>query len=56
MTLNAVDGQPLGGVTVRIGSETAVSGADGSFQMQQVESGPQAAILSAASLSSATRP
>ena len=50
MTLSAVDGQPLGGVTVRIGSETAVSAADGSFQMQQVASGPQAAILSSASI------
>ena len=50
MTLNAVDGQPLGGVTVRIGSETAVSAADGSFQLQQVASGPQAAILSGASV------
>jgi hypothetical protein len=50
MTLSAVDGQPIGGVTVRIGSKTAVSAADGSFQMQQVASGPQAAILSGTSI------
>jgi hypothetical protein len=50
MTLNAVDGLPLGGVNVRIGSATAVSAADGSFQMEQVGSGPQAAVLSSASI------
>jgi hypothetical protein len=50
LTLSAVDGQPIGGVTVRIGSRTAVSAADGSFQMQPVGSGPQAAILSGASI------
>ena len=50
MTLSAVDGLPLGGVNVRIGSATAVSAADGSFQIQEVASGPQAAVLSSASI------
>lgn len=49
-TLSAIDGQPIAGVTVRIGSRSGVSGDDGGFSVQQVDSGPQPAILTGASI------
>jgi hypothetical protein len=45
--VNVIDGQPIGGVTIRIGSRTAVSGADGSFNVDNLEPGKQQAVLSA---------
>src|SRR5262245_60294192 len=49
-TLNAIDGQPLGGVTTRIGSQSAVSDAAGSFQLDHLAAGKQDVVFSAASV------
>jgi hypothetical protein len=45
-----VDGQPIGGVNVRIGSQSAVSSASGSFQVENLPSGKQDAVFSASSV------
>jgi hypothetical protein len=50
MALSVLDGQPLSGVTVRIGSRTAVSGPDGAFALTDVGSGSQDTILSGGSI------
>ena len=42
--VSALDGQPLSQVTVKIGSQTAVSDASGSFQVANVASGSQTAV------------
>jgi matrixin len=49
-TVSAVDGQPLGGVTVQIGSQSAVSDAGGAFRVDSLPPGIQSAILSASSV------
>jgi hypothetical protein len=49
-TVNALDGQPLSGVTIRIGSQTAVSDVSGSFLVENLPSGKQEAVLSAPSV------
>jgi hypothetical protein len=49
-TVNAIDGQPLAGVTIRVGSQSAVSDANGTFQLQNLSAGSQAAILTAPSV------
>src|SRR5574341_675028 len=45
VTVNALDGQPISGVTVKIGSQTAVSDASGAFRMENPGSGFLTAIL-----------
>jgi hypothetical protein len=50
VTVSAIDGQPIAGVTVKIGSQTAVSDANGAFGVQNVGSGSQTAILMSASV------
>jgi hypothetical protein len=45
-TVSAVDGQPIAGVTVRVGSRNAVSNASGSFQVDNIPSGSQDIVLS----------
>ncbi len=49
-TLNAIDGQPLGGVTIRAGSQSAVSDASGAYQLEHLTSGTQEVIFSAPSV------
>lgn len=49
-TVSAVDGQPLGGVTVQIGSQSAVSDAGGVFRLDNLPAGSQSTILSAPSV------
>lgn len=50
MTLNAVDGQPISGVTVKIGSQTAVSDSSGAYQMENPGSGFLTATLTGSSI------
>jgi hypothetical protein len=50
VTVNAVDGQPIAGVTVRIGSQTAVSDARGAFHMENPGSGFLNATLTGSSI------
>ena len=50
MTLNVLDGQPISGVTVKIGSQTAVSDASGTFQMDNPGTGSLSATLTGASI------
>lgn len=45
-TVSAVDGQPIPRVTVKIGSQSAVSDSNGTFQVQQIGEGAQTVILS----------
>src|SRR5438067_2156559 len=49
-TVSAIDGQPLGGITVIVGSQSAVSDATGAFHLENLPSGSQPAILSASSV------
>jgi hypothetical protein len=49
-TVSAVDGLPLGGVTVQIGSQSAVSDASGVFRVDNLPDGSQSTILSAPSV------
>jgi hypothetical protein len=49
-TVNAIDGQPIAGITVKVGSQSAVSDATGSFHFENVPGGGQSAILSASSV------
>lgn len=44
-TVSAIDSQPIPGVTVKIGSQTAVSDANGAFQLQNVNAGTQTVVL-----------
>ncbi len=48
--VSAIDGQPLSGVTVQIGSQSAVSDNGGSFHIDNLPSGSQPALLSAPSV------
>jgi hypothetical protein len=48
--VSAVDGHPLTGVTVKVGSQSAVSDASGAFQLNNVPSGTQSAVLSGSSV------
>lgn len=50
VTVSAIDGQPIAGVTVKISSQTAVSDENGAFRVQNVGSGSQAAILTGTSV------
>ena len=50
MTLNALDGQPISGVTVKIGSQTAVSDSSGAYQMENPGSGFLTATLTGSSI------
>ena len=50
VTLNALDGQPISGVTVKIGSQTAVSDSSGAFKMENPGSGFLSATLTGASI------
>jgi hypothetical protein len=45
-TVSAVDGQPIARVTLKIGSQTAVSDANGAFQLPNVNEGSQTVVLS----------
>ncbi|HEY7447038.1 MAG TPA: hypothetical protein VH702_02760 [Vicinamibacterales bacterium] len=45
-----MDGQPISGVTVKIGSQTAVSDSSGAYQMENPGSGPLTATLTAPSV------
>ena len=45
LTLNALDSQPISGVTVNIGSQTAVSDASGRFQIENPGTGSLSATL-----------
>src|SRR4051812_15644590 len=49
-TVSAIDGQPLGGVTVQIGTHKVVSDAAGAFQLDNSPAGSQPVILSAPSV------
>jgi hypothetical protein len=48
--VSAVDGLPLGGITVQIGSQRTVSDARGAFEVDNLPSGSLAEVLSAASV------
>jgi Matrixin len=48
-TVSAIDGQPLAGITVQIGSQSTVSDASGAFHLNNVASG-QPAVLAAPSV------
>ena len=50
VTVSALDGQPIAGVTVRIGSKAAVSDASGAFQIQNPGSGNLSATLTGTSI------
>ena len=44
-TVSALDGQPIGGLTVRVGSRTATTDAGGAFQFQNLAEGVQSVIV-----------
>jgi Carboxypeptidase regulatory-like domain/Matrixin len=48
--VNAIDGQPLAGITVKVGSQRAVSSSNGDFSFDNLPPGTQAEVLSAASV------
>jgi hypothetical protein len=50
VTVNALDGQPIAGVTVTIGAKSAVSDASGAFQIENPGSGSLSATLTATSI------
>jgi len=50
VTISAIDGQPIQSVTVKVGSQTAVSDTNGAFRVQNVTGGSQLAILTGASV------
>jgi hypothetical protein len=45
VAVSAIDGQPIPQVTVQIGSQTAVSDANGAFHLQNVSEGSQTVVL-----------
>jgi hypothetical protein len=49
-TVNAIDGLPLAGITIKIGSQSAVSDASGSFHVENLSAGTLDVLLSAPSV------
>jgi hypothetical protein len=49
-TINALDGLPLAGVTIKIGSQSAVSDASGSFRVENLSAGKLDVLLSGPSV------
>jgi hypothetical protein len=49
-TVNAIDGLPLAGITIKIGSQSAVSDASGTFRVDNLSAGTLDVLLSAPSV------
>ena len=45
-TLSAIDGRPIGGLTVKIGSQTARSDQSGRFELQNLRDGADTLVVS----------